>query len=62
MMNRFSAFLLFVPIFFTLSDLQSQPRGEVFINAVVDQLLQVNQLRARNVIISGNLLVEGLYS
>ena len=37
----------------------AQPRGQVFINAVVNQLLQVNQLRANNVIISGNLVVGG---
>ena len=37
----------------------AQPGGQVFINAVVNQLLQVNQLRARNVIISGDLVVEG---
>ena len=44
---------------FPLSLTTAQPGGKIFINAVVNQLLQVNQLRARNVIVSGDLFVAG---
>ena len=51
--------LITMPLFCAADFVKALPKGVIFTNAVVNQLLQVNQLRARNVIISGDLVVEG---
>ena len=51
--------LVTMPLFCAADFVKALPKGVIFTNAVVNQLLQVNQLRARNVIISGDLVVEG---